>query len=281
MPLNTLVNGHYSNSVSVENRGLAYGDGVFETIRLERGQAVFLDRHLRRLQRACDRLRIRCDCAVIRDDLDRLLSAGEYRCGVIKITVTRGSSGRGYGADFCAASQRIVSVQAVDIDNTRQQHQGVVTRLCDTRLSINPQLAGLKHLCRLENVLARSEWSDADIAEGLMLDTDGRLIEGTASNLFLVRDNKLSTASLHRCGVDGVTRQVIIEQLLPSLGLACDIADLAVDDVYRADEMFLCNSLMGVWPVIAIGCHKKRIGSVTIAVQQALRAEILRVDKPC
>ncbi len=93
------------------------------------------------------------------------------------------------------------------------------------------------------------------------------------SNVFLVRGGKLFSPSLHRCGVEGVIRQMIVEQLLPSLGLACDIIDLTIDDVYQADELFICNSLIGVWPVIAIGCHNKMVGSVTMKIQHALLAD--------
>ncbi len=273
MSLLTLVNGCYSSSIAADDRGLAYGDGLFETIKLERGRPVFFEWHMQRLQRGCNRLRIACDYAAIRDDLNRLLTCSNASSGIIKIIVTRQQSGRGYKADFSAGSHRLVSLQMVDNDNAVQQQRGVAVRLCDTRLSINPLLAGLKHLSRLENVLARSEWTEGDVAEGLMLDTDGRLVEGTMSNLFLVCGEKLLTPSLHRCGVEGVTRQVIIERLLPSMGVRCDIADLTIDDIYRADELFLCNSLIGIWPVTALGCHKKAVGSVTIKIQQALMTE--------
>jgi 4-amino-4-deoxychorismate lyase len=272
MPIHTLVNGNYSDSVSVDDRGLAYGDGLFETIKVTSGKPEWLELHLQRLLEGCCRLQIPLDLILIRQDIRRLLDEYDISQAIIKIIISRGGSERGYKSDLQKGSNRLVSLQAWQQNYSRQQTQGVITRLCDTRLAINPALAGIKHLCRLENVLARSEWQTAVIDEGLMLDSDSRLVEGTMSNLFLVSEQRLITPSLHRCGVAGVIRQQIIEKLSVALNLHCVITDVTIDDAYRAEEIFVCNSLMGIWPVIAIGCHRKPVGDITVRLQQALMA---------
>ena len=121
-------------------------------------------------------------------------------------------------------------------------------RICKMRLGQNPALAGLKTLNRLEQVLARAEWSDPDISEGLMLDVKENLVEGTISNLFLVQGERLSTPDLGNCGVSGVMREVVMQQA-SCLGLSLSEENLTLQDLASADGIFLSNSLIGIWPV--------------------------------
>ncbi|ARN75538.1 aminodeoxychorismate lyase [Oceanicoccus sagamiensis] len=272
MPADALVNGSFSRSIDSRDRGLAYGDGLFETIKINAGHPEFLSLHLRRLQWGCARLGIDCDVSVIESDIEKILPVASTQAAVLKIIITRESGGRGYQPDANAGFNRILRVEGLTSDYAVEASQGVAVRLCDTRLGINPQLAGIKHLSRLENVLARAEWRDKAITEGLMFDSDGRLVEGTMSNVFIVKDKVLLTPRLHRCGVNGVIRQLLIEQLAPSLKLSCDTADVVLEDIYQAEEVFICNSLMGIVPVVTIGCHTKTIGDITRSLQQSLQA---------
>jgi 4-amino-4-deoxychorismate lyase len=137
-------------------------------------------------------------------------------------------------------------------------------------LAEQPTLAGIKHLNRLEQVLARAEWSDPAIAEGLMLDQSSRLIEGTMSNVFLVRGGVVYTPRLHRCGVAGIVRELVLQRLAAECAPVRE-ADLTLDDVSAADEVFLTNSLIGIWPVLKIDCLYKTRGDVTIAFQQSFQ----------
>lgn len=269
----TLVNGQFSDTVSVNNRGLAFGDGLFETIKIAAGKAEFLSLHMQRLQRGCAQLNIACELELLQRDVTRALSVSEADDGILKATVTRAFSGRGYRSDINAGSDRIVSFTRNQHDYAEQQATGVCVRLCDMRLAINPALAGIKHLARLENVLARAEWGDDGIAEGLLLDTDGRVIEGSMSNLFLRSGQQLLTPALHRCGVEGIIRQVIIEQLCPLLDIDVAISDVDIADVTGADELFICNSLIGLWPITSIAGHTKTVGETTRKLQRALLVE--------
>ncbi|MNV85640.1 Aminodeoxychorismate lyase [compost metagenome] len=131
-------------------------------------------------------------------------------------------------------------------------------------------MAGIKHLNRLEQVLARAEWQDAEHAEGLMLDASGRVIEGVYSNLFLVQDGVLLTPDLSRCGVAGVMRAELLAQA-EAQGMRCDVGDIALDALLQADEVFLCNSLYGVWPVRALQQHRWSVGPLTRKLQVIAR----------
>jgi 4-amino-4-deoxychorismate lyase len=274
MSIKALVNSEVSSSVTVDDRGLIYGDGLFETIKVVAGKPEFVDLHLNRLKLAAARLSINYDALALKDDVATLLHDADH--GVLKIILTRGQSGRGYKADASVEANRILSLGIASQDYSAQQSKGVHVKVCDTRLGINPQLAGLKHLSRIENVLARSEWDDPAIAEGLMLDTFGNVVEGTMSNVFFVKDNMLFTPDIHRCGVAGIIRQLIVDKLASSIDIECVVQDLSLNDFLHAQEIFICNSLIGVVPVKAIGCHRKSVGSVTKIIQSALAAEVAR-----
>jgi 4-amino-4-deoxychorismate lyase len=130
--------------------------------------------------------------------------------------------------------------------------QGVGVHLCRTRVAVQPALAGIKHLNRLENVLARAEWSDPAIAEGLLCDTEDNVIGGTMSNLFIAKEGRLITPELDRCGVAGVMRDLVME-LAHAHGIPLQVTAISLDDLFDAAEVFVVNSVIGLWPVVALG----------------------------
>jgi len=263
-----LIDGKDSDQIAADDRGLLYGDGLFETLAVRDGIPQLWDRHMARLTRDCARLGITPPSQeLLRREADRLC-AGHVRA-VLKIIVTRGSGGRGYRPAVQALPRRILSLHPWPDYPARCWQQGVDVRLCDLRLSSTPRLAGIKHLNRLEQVLARSEWDDAAIAEGLMLDGAGNLIEGTMSNLFLVRDGCLHTPVLETCGVAGVMRAHILA-LAAQAAIPCVVQPLGLADAAAADEMFLCNSLIGIWPVRRFQGREWLPGALTRHLQQAV-----------
>ena len=266
--MHSWIDGQPAIALNLQNRGLAYGDGLFETIAVRGGRPSLLDAHLARLAQGCQRLHIPADIALIREEILRYASALDQ--GVAKLILTRGDSQRGYASAPAAAPRRIL--QAAPLPDYPEAHAEAGVRLypCRTRLAEQPLLAGLKHLNRLEQVLARSEWSDSQHAEGLMRDTSGRLIEGVYSNLFLVSQGRLLTADLSRCGVAGVMRAELLDQA-PKLGLAVDIRDLHMSDLESADEVFLCNSVYGVWPVCSFAALNWPVGPLTRKLQGIAR----------
>lgn len=267
MAISALLNGSPAPGLPFADRGLAYGDGLFETIRVAAGVARFLREHLERLGRDCRRLDISLDQPALGADIERLLRDWRGRDGILKIIVTRGVAARGYHPGRGAAGSRLLQF----FPQTFTASAEVRARLCRQRLAEQPALAGMKHLNRLEQVLARAEWSDPAIVEGLMLDQRDRLIEGTASNLFLVRCGAIVTPRLHRCGVAGVMRRVVMESLAPG---AVTERDVCLDDLYGADEAFLTSSVIGIRALTQVDCLHLRRGDVTIALQQRLQSLI-------
>lgn len=246
-PALSLINGVTDLGISVLDRGFAYGDGVFRTIKVLAGVPLNWDRHYAKLLEDCGRLKLDCPAAALwREDIAKLFA--DAANGVAKLMVTRGIAERGYAVGQAAVTR--VTLRS-DLPQYPASHaeQGIRAHLCQTRLAHQPLLAGIKHLNRLENVLARMEWQDAAICEGVMLDQQGLVIEGVMSNILLRSGKILSTPALEQCGVAGVTRQQLLS-LAPNLGLQTRIAAISLDELMQADEVLMCNSLYGVWQVV-------------------------------
>lgn len=263
-----LVNGIPGNTISIRDRGLLYGDGVFRTLRASNGHAMHWLQHYQKLQHDCNALGIACpDVAVLSAELNSLL--GQHPNGVLKLIVTRGQGARGYAPPAQSAPTRIWDVSSLPDYPPDWATSGIKARLCQLRLSQQPRLAGIKHLNRLENVLAAAEWNDAGIAEGLLLDEAGYVIEGTRSNLFLVSQGKLITPDLSRCGVAGVQRERVMawaaQHNLPLL-----VRDVKLDEVLHADELFVVNSVIGLWPVRELEQRRWNDFSVAMQILQSL-----------
>jgi 4-amino-4-deoxychorismate lyase len=233
------------------DRGLEFGDGVFETIAVVNGRLRLIEAHLGRLARGCARLGIAAPATdALRAELEAAARAPDT--GVVKLIVTRGAGGSGYAARSGATPQRFVYALPARVRPAALARDGVRVRLCDTRLAEQPRLAGIKHLNRLEQVLARAEWSDAGVAEGLMLDVHGRLVCGTMSNVFLVKDDALVTPSLERAGVEGVMRAALLAAFR-SAGARIAVREVDAAELASASEIFLTNALIGAWPVADCG----------------------------
>ncbi len=249
-----LINGRPSDCLSVTDRGLQYGDGLFETIAAHDGRAVLLAEHLQRLRNGCQRLRLPIpDIAGI----TRQIASLAHEAGtpaVIKLIVTRGSAGRGYAPAPDASPTIILSRHPFPDYPSVWWRDGIVARWCDMRLGRNPRLAGTKHLNRLEQVLARAEWTDSTISEGIMRDSKGRVIEGVMSNLFVLKDNRLHSPKLDESGVDGIMRRQVL-RLADDHGFRTHIATMTRTDVLSADALLFSNSLIGLWPVRRLATH--------------------------
>ena len=253
---------------SLKDRGLAYGDGLFETIAVKAGCPRLLELHMQRLALGCSRLTITADHALIRSEL--LAYAHQMGEGVLKLILTRGDGLRGYGASPEAQPRRILQASPSAAYPLANARDGVALYDCATRLSEQPLLAGLKHLNRLEQVIARSEWQDPAYAEGLMRDTSGRVIEGVFSNVFLVRDGMLLTPDLQRSGVAGVMRAALLAEA-ERLAIPCHVTDISLEQLQQADELFVCNSVYGVWPVRAFADLSWPVGPLTRKLQGIAR----------
>jgi 4-amino-4-deoxychorismate lyase len=259
------VDGQPASGLSVHDRGVAYGDGLFETMKVVYGQAQLLDRHLDRLALGCQRFAIPCDRDVLRSQIVAFTTA--LGTGVAKLIVTRGDGRRGYGPSPTGQPRTVLLGSPLPEYPVEHSQTGIHLYPCSTRLAEQPALAGLKHLNRLEQVLARAEWQNPAFAEGLMRDTSGRVIEAVFSNLFLVRSDLLMTPSLERCGVAGVMRAELLQRAQQA-GVRTQIGDISLEQLLGADEVFVCNSLYGIWPVRQFEASVWPVGLLTRKLQR-------------
>lgn len=240
-----LVNGARAGQLPVHDRGLLYGDGLFETIAVRGGVPCLWQAHLDRLDAGAARLGIPAPAHGVWRAEARGLLAGSGD-GALKLILTRGPGPRGYRPPADPRPTRILSFSPTCPDGPSPA--GVRVRLCALRLGSNPALAGIKHLNRLEQVLARAEWRAPEIAEGLLRDGAGHLICGTMSNLFLCTGGVVLTPSLDGCGIAGVVRGLVMD-LCPQLGIPLRECHLTPADLAAADGAWLTNALIGIWPI--------------------------------
>lgn len=267
-----LLNGAGATAIDLQDRGLQYGDGLFETIAVREGRLEFWHRHMKRLRLGCQRLNMAVpDEQLLLAEARRLLH--DRSEAVIKVIVTRGEGGRGYRAPESAhtSPNRIISICDWPGYPAGNETGGVVARYCTTPLGINPLLAGVKHLNRLEQVMARSEWDDKEIHEGLMADIHGHIVEGTMSNLFFVRNGVLHSPDLSNCGVAGIVRDVILD-LARAANIPLKIGRFNRADINGAEELFVSNSLIGVWPLRQLEQRHYRVGPLTRQIIAAVNA---------
>lgn len=264
------VDGEETGMIPADDRGLAYGDGLFETLRARHGQMPLLDFHLQRLEAGLHALGFpEVPHAELVSELKT--AAAHVGEGIVKLIVTRGSGGRGYAPPVHASARRVVQTLPLPTPAEEWRERGINLRFCTTPLVGPAVLDGLKHLNRLPQVLARAEWNDPEIHEGLMRDTQGRVIEGTMSNIFIIRDATLATPPI-AAGVRGVMRRFVIEQAA-TLDIPVQERFVTDNEISSADEIFITNSVIGVCPVVRTGSQPYRIGTITRQLQSAVDTE--------
>jgi len=248
-----LVNGQTQNFLPISDRAVQYGDGLFETVKIKAGTPLYWDRHLARLRTSCERLKIPCDFQLLEAEVGQVLSSIEshsQNSHILKVIVTRGSGGRGYAPPPIVSATRIVQLHSFPDSYARNAIDGIRAQQCRHPVSRNSALAGMKHLNRLDQVMASTELSDS-VAEGLMCDDEKHLIEGIKTNIFMVFERKVVTPALTEAGVAGIMREVLLEYLF-NQGRPVEERPVHIGELGSASELFVCNSVLGVWPVIAL-----------------------------
>lgn len=280
--INSLINGIDTDFLNVHDRAIHYGDGVFETILCEDNKLYYWPQHYQRLSLSAGKLKIDCpQQQTFIDDINRLLQANQTADGssfVIKIILSRGVSERGYKVDGKAQVNRIVLLSPAPMEYSSLLSERLLQGelfICQQQVSINESLAGIKHLNRLENVMARNEWQDnicqnndkQSYIDGLMLNANQHVIEATMSNLFAVKENKLYTPQLKQSGIKGVMRDAIID-IIRKNNLTLEISILTLDKLYEMDELFISNSLIGIKSVTKLtDCHYEKKTTMKIFEQ--------------
>lgn len=271
-----LVNGSAAEHVSVEDRGLLYGDGLFETILCERGQPVLFAEHMQRLQSGCEKLNI-CKPSIENIQSELAQVAQQSDC-IVKVIITRGVRARGYQYDPSdASSTRIVYRSELPNIPSHNYTSGIKLCLCKTKLPDNAKLAGVKHLNRLDQVIARSEWG-RKFEEGIMLDSRENVVEGTMSNIFVEKGSKWLTPILDFNGVEGVMREFILKNA-NKLDMECVQSHIDLQQMQQSKAMFVCNSVIGVWPVASFNSNQYTISAPTRRLMQFLHNNISSLYK--
>jgi len=266
-----LLNGRPGEVLPLTDRAVHYGDGLFETIAVAGGEPLCWPQHMQRLARGCGQLGMTPPpAALLRKEAEQLLPPSGR--AVLKIVVSRGSGGRGYLPPGGTEPTRILGLYPWPDYPADWYRHGLACTVSALRLGHNPALAGLKHLNRLEQVLARADVDGRGFSEGLMLDVDGNVIEGTMSNLFLLRGTHLITPALDQCGVAGIIRHLVLERAL-EWGLRPHIASVRPEQLPEADELFLCNSILGVCPLTQLDQHSWPAGPITRSIMDGLAAD--------
>lgn len=238
------LNGQPVSALPLADRAIHYGDGHFTTLAIRQGRLLLWPQHRLRLQLAGERLGIGFeDWSGLEQQLQQRAQAMPN--SLLKIMLTRGETPRGYYAPSSQPNLLVQQQAWPEPDPSRDQV--IRVRLCQWRLSDNPQLAGLKHLNRLDQVMARREWQ-REFDEGLVRDQAGRVVEAISANLFVLSQGHWLTPPVDRAGVDGIMRQYLLDAL-PRWGYRVREQELWPEQLQQADELLLTNSLIGIWPV--------------------------------
>ncbi len=269
-PDGSWVDGIPSEVISPLDRGLMYGDGVFETVTCRDGRPRFLERHLSRLEQGRARLGLP-GVSVDTLRVELLHAARDRGRAILKLVVTRGvAQARGYATTGIEPGARILLRYPWPDEPPERWQHGVGVRLGALRFGENPALAGIKHLNRLEQIMARREWSDAETFESLHFARSGCLASGTMSNVFIVCGGELVTPSVESCGVAGVMRELVLETAQRA-GIGARVDRIEPERFDAAEELFLTNVRIGIAPVARIGERRLRPGPLTRRLQELLR----------
>ncbi|KGE03581.1 aminodeoxychorismate lyase [Pseudohaliea rubra] len=278
MTTGLFVDGRRASSLPLPDRGFAYGDGIFETLLFRGREAAWLELHGQRLGAGLERLGI--PEPPWRTHLVTSLEAADPapdRWLAVRLTVTRGGGPRGYGPPAEPIPRTVIELSPAPRDPLAAAAP-LHTALAALRWACQPALAGLKHLNRLEQVLAARECRARGLDELLVCDTGGAVIAATSANLFALHGDVLTTPDLTACGIAGTRRRLLLETLAPALGLTCRVQTLGPDAIETADGLFCCNSLRGI---VAVGRYEQRqwrddpmIERLQVAYREALCASV-------
>lgn len=267
------VNGIQQQNVSISDRSFQYGDGCFTTVLVKYGQPLLLSEHKERIELTCQRLFIPpLDWNKVEEWVEAAIDASDHKqlaFSGLKIHVSRGTGGRGYSPTGVGNTQVTIQTFVYPAHYPTWQSEGIRVGISTTKLGLNPLLAGLKHNNRLEQVLIKKEIDDSEYDDNIVLNIQDYAIEASAANLFWVIGCTLYTPELSNSGVAGIKRKQVLAYAQQHK-LMVNINHFTLNDVLRADEVFITNALHGVVPIIQIDNEKFNIGATTRAIQEKL-----------
>ena len=268
------INGKLTNKISVEDRAVQYGDGVFETIAVKENLMELWKEHYQRLSKGCKVLKIKCPSELfLKKEISKFVKKIKKNKFILKIIISRGIGGRGYNPPKKEKPTRILGAYNWPDYPKVNFKKGIKMDVCKTRIATQPFLSQIKHLNRLEQIIARSEWQAKNISESIMLDFNENVIEGTMSNIFGVKKNIFYTPNIKFGGVEGIMRGVILK-LLKKNKEKYVIKEITLKEFLKFDEVFVCNSIFGIWPVIKVSKKKFSFGEKTKKIINLLSDKI-------
>jgi 4-amino-4-deoxychorismate lyase len=245
-----IVNGQQQQHIDIADRAFQYGDGCFTTMAFRNGRIEFFDAHISRLKLACKRLYIDFNKW---SDIERCIveSLQSTDNCVVKVIITRGVGGRGYSPEGADNPSFIITHHVIPKHYILWQTDGIKLTISTITLACQPQLAGIKHLNRLEQVLVKHALIKTSYDDAIVCDTEQNVIETSVGNLFWYKDNVWYTADHTESGVEGVMRNQVLA-VMQEKGLLCQVVRQDISVLFCAQELFVCNSLMMLVPVLSL-----------------------------
>jgi aminodeoxychorismate lyase len=258
-----LIDGEVESKISIFNRNMQYGDGLFETCVAKNNKVLFWENHFDRLNNGCERLNIKkIENSIWLKDIKKALSLSSENNCIVKLILSRGNSLRGYSYSKDIEPIRVVIVSKLSEYITKKTYS---LEYAMSGFHSNPKLAGIKHCNRLEQIMARTNML-AD--EAIMLDESRSIISVTQGNIYFIFGNKLVTPKLDKCGVIGSRRPIILE-LSRFINLEVAEDKISINQLEKADEVFVANSLIGIQPVTLIGDYYLSNNPITKKIRVA------------
>lgn len=237
------VNGQETDKVAVNDRGFAYGDGIFTTAKIHLGEIQLLSQHINRLVSGCSALNINFSNS--NELIEQLKAiAKQFSEAVLKVMISAGSGGRGYSRIGTTEPTVVISVSSFPAHYHQWQQTGINLGISELKLGINPMLNGMKHLNRLEQVFIRQELDQRAEDDILVSNINGHIIETSSSNIFWRKENQLFTPKIENSGVSGLMREALLMQYPNTL-----VDDFSLSELSQAQSIFICNCVMGVVPI--------------------------------
>lgn len=246
----------------LDDRGLSYGHGLFETILMHQSSLPLVDRHLSRLNRGASALGIPIKSDPIYNHVQLFLDQlkGEsISQGVVKVIVTAGVGGRGYKSPDTIEPSVVCNYSNLPKDIADYRNQAMNVRFCEHRLPINQPLAGIKHLNRLDQILARNEWTCDNYHEGLLFSESGHLIEAVAGNLFVKMADGWITPCVDQAGVAGVMRSLMLEEIFPACNISVCVSTITMSELAESEALLVGNSIKGLAEVGSIDSQDNQL----------------------
>lgn len=253
------------------SRALHYGHGCFTTLVYRDGVVLLWEYHWQRLQLGCQRLKLVCpDIDQVQLEIQNCIDAQAEPTGIIKVMLLAEAPATGYVFVEHLAVCLVLLPRQLPLQQIKQKReQGCELRICQQRLAVQPQLAGIKHLNRLEQVLAASEVLEMGCDDGLMLTESSHVIETTCANIFLRLAQQWVTPNLIQAGVAGVARALVIDWFSRNQQ-SVDVRSVSWGDIAQAEEILICNAVRGIWPVVRVQQQSFAIGELTRQLQNQL-----------